>query len=88
VKFLSPWAFEEGMDIAFGGRIHKSSLIDFVEERAYVDYVTAFRMYHTGGDGKKSGDLDEASASLPLSILVSAEATRHEITPISGELNG
>lgn len=88
VKFLSPWAFEEGMDIAFGGRIHKSSLIDFVEERAYVDYVTAFRMYHTGGDGKKSGDLDEASASLPLSILVSAEATGHEITPISGELDG
>ncbi|WP_169817623.1 baseplate J/gp47 family protein [Chlorobaculum limnaeum] len=87
-RFLSPWAFEEGMDIAFGGRIHKSSLIDFVEERSYVDYVTAFRMYHTGSDGKKSDDLDEASASLPLSILVSAEASRHEITPISGELDG
>ena len=82
VKFLSPWAFEEGMDIAFGGRIHKSSLIDFVEERGYVDYVTDFRMYHTGGDGKKSGDLDEAAASLPLSILVSAKALEHQIEPI------
>ncbi|NTW53509.1 MAG: hypothetical protein HGB15_01835 [Chlorobaculum sp.] len=82
VKFLSPWAFEEGVDIAFGGRIHKSSLIDFVEERTYVDYVTDFHMYHTGYDGRKSDDLDEAAASLPLSILVSAEASDHLITPI------
>jgi len=88
VQFLSPWAFEEGMDIAFGGSIHKSSLIDFVEERAYVDYVTDFKMYHTDGNGKKSGDLDQAAASLPLSILVSAEASGHAITPISGELDG
>ncbi len=88
VKFLSPWAFEEGMDIAFGGRIHKSSLIDFVEERHYVDYVTDFRMYHTDGNNKKSGDLDEAGASLPLSILVSAEASGHAITPISREIDG
>ena len=88
VQFLSPWAFEEGMDIAFGGSIHKSSLIDFVEERAYVDYVTDFRMYHTDGNGKKSGELDQAAASLPLSILVSAEASGHAITPISGEIDG
>ncbi|WP_167599203.1 baseplate J/gp47 family protein [Chlorobaculum sp. 24CR] len=88
VKFLSPWAFEEGMDIAFGGSIHKSSLIDFVEERAYVDYVTGFRMFHTDGNGKTSSDLDEASASLPLSILVSAEASGHTITPISGDSEG
>jgi hypothetical protein len=81
-RFLSPWAFEEGMDIEFGGRIHKSTLIDFVEERSYIDYVTAFRMYHTGSDGKKSDDLDETSASLPLSILVSAEASGHKITTI------
>lgn len=87
VKFLSPWAFEEGMDIAFGDRIHKSSLIDFVEERLYVDYVTEFRMYHTDGNGKTSDDLDQATASLPLSIIVSAEASGHAITPISGELD-
>ncbi|UWX56716.1 baseplate J/gp47 family protein [Chlorobaculum sp. MV4-Y] len=88
MKFLSPWAFEEGMDIAFGGKIHKSSLIDFVEERAYVDYVTDFKMYHTDGNGKTSGDLDEAATTLPLSILVSVEASGHAITPISGELDG
>ncbi|HHE31480.1 MAG TPA: hypothetical protein ENL07_02285, partial [Chlorobaculum parvum] len=87
VKFLSPWAFEEGMDIAFGGSIHKSTLIDFVEERGYVDYVTNFKMYHTDGNGKKSGDLDQAAAALPLSILVSAQTSGHAITPISGELD-
>ena len=82
VRFLSPWASEEGRDISFGGKIHKSSLIDFVEERPYVDYVTDFRLYHIDGDLKKSVDTDEAEASLPLSILVSVSADDHQVTPI------
>ena len=44
--FLSPWAFSEGRDIVFGGKIHKSSIITFVEERTYVDFVNEFRLYH------------------------------------------
>ncbi|MBN1929437.1 MAG: baseplate J/gp47 family protein [Chlorobiaceae bacterium] len=85
MRHLSPWAFEEGADITFGGKIHKSTLIDFVEERAYVDYVTDFRMYHIDGNQKKSDDTDEAEASLPISILVSVEAARHLITAIADE---
>jgi len=85
MRHLSPWAFEEGADISFGGKIHKSSLIDFVEERAYVDYVTDFRMYHIDGNEKKSDDTDEAEASLPISILVSVEAGQHLIETISDE---
>lgn len=45
-KFLSPWAYDEGQDIEFGGRIHKSDLMAFVESRSYVDYVTDFKLYH------------------------------------------
>jgi hypothetical protein len=82
VRFLSPWASEEGRDISFGGKIHKSSLINFVEERPYVDYVTDFRLYHIDGEMKKSVDTDEAEASLPLSILVSVSADDHQVTPI------
>ncbi len=54
-KFLSPWAFEEGEDIVFGGRIYKSNLLSFIESRNYVDYVTDFKLYHldkSGGIGK------------------------------------
>ncbi len=45
-RFLSPWAFEEGKDIVFGGKIFKSSILSFVEQRDYVDYVTGFKLYH------------------------------------------
>ncbi|HET6994615.1 MAG TPA: baseplate J/gp47 family protein [Chitinophagaceae bacterium] len=45
-RFLSPWAYEEGQDIVFGGRIFKSNILSFVEQREYVDYVTNFKLYH------------------------------------------
>lgn len=45
-RFLSPWAYEEGRDIVFGGRIFKSAILSFVEQREYVDYVTNFKLYH------------------------------------------
>lgn len=75
VHHLSPWAFEDGSDIVFGGRIHKSVLLNFVEEQSYVDYVTCFKMYlivpdEAGNQAKK--DIDEAVASTSASILVSA----------------
>jgi len=45
-KFLSPWAFEEGKDIIFGGKVYKSSILAFVEEQIYVEYITDFKLYH------------------------------------------
>lgn len=45
-RFLSPWAFEEGEDIVFGGKIYKAAILAFIEQRNYVDYVTDFEMYH------------------------------------------
>ncbi|MBS3770380.1 MAG: baseplate J/gp47 family protein [Bacteroidales bacterium] len=45
-KFLSPWAYKEGEDIIFGGKIYRSDILAFVENREYVDFVTEFRMYH------------------------------------------
>ena len=90
---LSPWAYEEGEDIRFGGRVYKSQLLAFVEEQAYVDYVTDFKMMHARaepGVGEMSvendlfvyfnspeRDTDVAIASTAASILVSAE--RHHI---------
>lgn len=48
-KFLSPWAYEEGRDIVFGGRIHASEILAFIEGRDYVDYVADFDLYHRHG---------------------------------------
>lgn len=76
IAFLSPWAFEEqeSKDIEFGGSICKSVLLDFVEERPYVDFVTEFKMNQlTGPDLPDHLDIEEAVASTPRSILVSNE---------------
>jgi hypothetical protein len=49
-EFLSPWAFEnelnEKSDLVFGGELHKSTILKFMEELEYVDFVNDFNMYH------------------------------------------
>lgn len=81
VRFLSPWAFEEGRDIVFGGQVYKSILLDFIEERPYVDFVTNFTLLHfrrgIGSECISSNFIigpvvDIAQATTPRSILVSA----------------
>lgn len=72
--FLSPWAFEASSELVFGGKIHKSVILNYVEERSYVDFVTCFEMYHiiknpgTGAVVSRK-KVDEAVASTAISIL-------------------
>ncbi|MEL6811941.1 MAG: baseplate J/gp47 family protein [Bacteroidota bacterium] len=73
--FLSPWASDCATDIIFGGRIHKSVLLNFVEERSYVDYATCFKMYHIVREDPTNNpteDVDEAIALTSVSIIGSA----------------
>ncbi|MDP2179848.1 baseplate J/gp47 family protein [Methylicorpusculum sp.] len=72
IRFLSPWAFFSDAMPSFGGKVHKSVLINFVEEQAYVDYVTDFLMFHDIGDVKSNVNTDVAEGSTAVSILVSA----------------
>jgi hypothetical protein len=44
-RFLSPWAYEEGADVAIGGKIYANSIVDFVDRRDYVDYVAGVRFF-------------------------------------------
>ena len=78
--FLSPWISHEGKEIVFGGKIHKSVIMNFVEERHYVDFVTDFKMNHdVSGDFK--ADVDEAIPTTARSILVSHK--EHLISEVS-----
>ena len=76
IRFLSPWAFDAARPIAFGGKVYKSVLLDFVEELAAVDFVTDFRMYADAAGQPR--DVEELQAGTPDAILVSAPA--HTIT--------
>ena len=71
-KFLSPWAFEEGQDIIFGGKVHWSVILNYIEEQPYVDFVNNFKMDHIA-NGVVYEDVEEAVATTSRSILVTAE---------------
>ena len=45
VRFLTPWAFDENVEVKFGQKIYASAIINFIEERSYVDFITEFLMY-------------------------------------------
>ena len=82
-RFLSPWAFTDGGNPTFGGKIYKSVIIDFVEEQTYVDYVTDVQLFHDIGGIKGTSDENEVEGSLAVSILVSVPASQHLITVIN-----
>lgn len=69
-QFLAPWAYE-ATDVTLGGKIHRSVIINFIEEREYVDFVTCFRMDLLTPTGTLS-DLEEAAATTSSSVLTSA----------------
>jgi hypothetical protein len=88
-QFLSPWAYEEGAEISFGGKMYKSSILNFVEQRSYVDFVTDFEMRRLDLPGTPQAatsdeDLDAVEASTPRSILV--PALTHDIRPLAGPM--
>lgn len=84
IRYLSPWAFAEGSDVAFGGRVYKSSLIDFVEEQPYVDYVTDFQLSRqTDATTPDNSNVEMVEASTAISILVSAP--NHDVTAIHAD---
>ena len=68
-KFLAPWAFDESRGIDFGGTVHRSQIIYFIEKLHYVDFVTDFLMdvYINGSINKTN--TDEAKATTSKSIL-------------------
>ncbi|MGZ4156647.1 MAG: baseplate J/gp47 family protein, partial [Bacteroidia bacterium] len=71
-KFLAPWAYSV-TDISFGGKIHKSVLINFVEEQPYVDFVTCFKMDQIVGTTVLK-NIEEAVTTTGASILTSASS--------------
>ncbi len=87
IRFLCPWAYGEtsgatsgsSRGIEFGGKWHKSSIINFIEEQPYVDFVQDFEMYHKV-DIEQSDttwnriDEEVVEASTARSILVSHKA--------------
>lgn len=75
-QFLCPWAFDSNKEITFGGSIHQSALINFIEERPYVDFISCFKLNHIirNEDGivtVNKSNLELVTATSSRSVLVS-----------------
>jgi hypothetical protein len=45
VQYLTPWAFDEKVEVSFVQKIYASAIINFIEKRPYVDFITDFLMF-------------------------------------------
>lgn len=75
-QFLAPWAYQT-KDIVFGGRIHKTMILNFIEDLPYVDFVTCFSMDQIipsvpNTPNKVLRNVDEALTTTSASVLTSA----------------
>ncbi len=87
IRFLSPWLYDDVADISFGGRIHRTWILNHVEEQEYVDFVTDFRMDHLpdsslksdlkpeleSGAGSSRLDVEQAVVQSSSTVLVSSK---------------
>ncbi|WP_224090156.1 baseplate J/gp47 family protein [Nostoc sp. MS1] len=69
-QFLTPWTVNKGADINLGGTIYRSSILNFIEQQYYVDYVVNFQMHHD-----KQRNVKEAIATTARSVLTSVSVT-------------
>jgi hypothetical protein len=89
IEFLTPWSTDPGQ-ISFSGKVYASSIINFIDKRDYIDYVTEFVMEQYSEDDKGNqvkvknayglDSLVETEVTTDHSILVSAP--KHQITLI------
>jgi hypothetical protein len=86
--YLTPWAYGQNTEVRFGGKVSKSVIINFIEERPYVDYITEVKMYHRTEKSPNSiKNQEEITASNGMAILVSVPAEKHVITKLAENVN-
>ena len=81
-RFLSPWAYDDSADLVIGGSIYANSIINFIEQRDYVDFIAGLRLF-TIEDGRPKlvpeGTGYHASAGRPDAVLVAAAAHEFDV---------
>lgn len=68
-KYLAPWAYDEGSEISFGNKLHRSVILNYIEEQAYVDYLINFSINHILHDGSLLENVEEIITSTARSII-------------------
>jgi hypothetical protein len=83
-QFLAPWAYDVNASIEFGKTLHKSVILNYIEELEFVDYLTDFKVFVEGSLGDES--IEEIKTSKARSVLTTVSDTNpeneHSITTI------
>ena len=45
-RFLAPWAYDGSAEIGFGTTLHRSVILNFIENREYIDFLTDLVLGH------------------------------------------
>jgi hypothetical protein len=89
IRFLSPWAFDDGAELTIGGRIYANSIVDFIDRRDYVDYVAGIQLFRSL-DGKTFDVVPPmvgeyyVAADRPDQVLVAAAQHYFNVIPETG----
>ncbi|MCE7991886.1 MAG: hypothetical protein HEP71_07895 [Roseivirga sp.] len=84
MRLLSPWAFDEDKAINFERKLHKSLVINHIEELSYINFVCCFKVFKV-----QDGPVDQLiegetiTAAGPADILISND--EHEIHLVVGD---
>jgi hypothetical protein len=89
VRFLSPWAFDEGAELMIGGKIYANSILDYVDRRDYVDYVAEIKLFRFLEPDKPElivpvADNYHVATTRPDQVLVAAEQHYFDSIPDTG----
>lgn len=89
-RYLSPWAYDDGADIIIGRRIYANSIVTFIDERPYVDFVAGIKLF-SSEDGvtftlAASGEAEGDYVSSDRADAVLVAARQHEIDIIAEDI--
>ena len=76
--YLSPWAFRENNEIQLGSKLYRSSIIEFIESRPYVNFISSIQVFtNNRAIDDQVIDVDERT------IIISSED--HQIEAIGSD---
>ena len=81
-RFLSPWAYDNSADLVIGGAVYANSIINFIEQRDYVDFIAGLRLFTSDGGRFRlvpEGSGYHASARRPDAVLVAASTHEFDV---------
>ena len=81
VDYLAPWLKNAEEDLVFGATMTTAELVNFIDERDYIDFVCELKLEHRPALDCPWRSVDEAKGTTSRSLLIPVPADQHEVIP-------